>query len=302
MKAKEWLGEFPGMIEYAYKLGEGVKFKGIEKVLVCGMGGSAIAGDMLSSIIKIPVQVNRGYGTPNIDGKTLVVVSSYSGNTEETISAWEKARKKTEKIIIITSGGRLGKEKNKILIPGNFQPRFALPYSFFPLLRVIDESGIGAGTDLKDIVSAVKKVSRKTAKGIAVRMKNKIPLVYTTSNYASAAYRWKTQINENAKTFCHTNLFTELNHNEVEMFDKRGKYFAVLIRDKNEHAREKKQIEATKESIKHYKEVWVKGNSHAAKLFYAIYLGDWVSLYLADEKGVDPAKYRNIEYIKGRIK
>ena len=124
----------------------------------------------------------------------------------------------------------------------------------------------------------------------------------STSRFSSVGLRWKTQINEDAQKLCHANVFTELNHNEIEIYHSNDGFFPIIIRENGEQGRVKKQIEAAKEIIKDYEEVWVNGESHLTKLFYAIHLGDWVSYYLATSLGIEPEPTENINSLKERIK
>ncbi len=302
MNAKEALENFPDHIKKAYGLGEGFSFPGINRVVLCGMGASGIAGDILHDVAgQIPVEVSKDYRVPHMDEKTLAIISSYSGNTEEALWAYSRISKKAKNLVAITSGGMLESEKNRIAVPQGLPPRFALAYLFFPLLRVLQNSGIQIIVDINETESVVRKVDKGLARECAKMLKDKTPLVYAHSGLRSAALRFQTQINENPKKLCHANIFPELNHNEIEIFGRNGGFFALIFRDDAEDEGVRRQIEASKDIIRNYREVWVKGESVVTKIFYAIHFGDILSCYLAELLGIIPEPTPNIDMVKRKI-
>ncbi|MEK6950041.1 MAG: bifunctional phosphoglucose/phosphomannose isomerase, partial [Nanoarchaeota archaeon] len=284
----------------------------INNIVVIGMGGSAIGGDLLKAYLlsngKVPVHVIRDYKVPNfVDENTLVFAVSYSGNTEETLSALKHAQGKKAKIIGIASGGRLAAECSKLItIPAGLQPRAALGYLFFPMLGVLHNSGIikVRNEELNEMVLVLKKVDNFNNEGenIAKKIKDKVPIIYSSENLGAVAMRWKTQINENAKMPAFYNVFSEMNHNEIAGYRAIGNNFAaVLIRDKHDNDRVKKRMDICKQIMEqriNVVEAETQGSSLLARMLSGIYLGDFVSYYLAMWNRVDPSPVDIIEGMK----
>jgi glucose/mannose-6-phosphate isomerase len=333
------LVNFHEQIKEAVKIGEQaevkLQVKKINKIVLTGLGGSAIAGDLLRSYlseeIKIPIIVNRDYFLPKfVDENTLLVVSSYSGNTEETISAYKDGVKKKAKIICITSNGEvekiaLKKKHPVIKIPSGFPPRTALGYSFFPLLVVLTKLGF-IKNKKREIAETVKLIEEKSkvysnpeheenlAYKIAIRLSGSLPFIYTSGKFDAVAMRWACQIEENAKMLAHFNVFPELNHNEIvgwsgevggSFKDLMNKISIVMLRDDGEYERIKHRIEITDDLMRPYAgeilNIYSEGKSLLARIFSHIYLGDWVSFYLAILNKVDPTPVKPIEYLKSEL-
>jgi len=309
------LKQFPKQCKEALELPKGYAIKGdFNKILVTGMGGSAIGGDMLKAYMhssKIPVFVNRDYHVPGwVDEKTLVFAVSYSGNTEETISSVTYVLEKKAKVIGVTSGGELVQEVDKcVLVPKGMQPRAALAYLFFPMLGILHNSGIIKVTndELNELLAALKDVEKFNESGemLAKKIKEKTAIIYGSERLASAAYRWKTQINENAKSPAFYNVFSEMNHNEIagcKFLDK--SFIAIMLKDKDDHVAIKKRMMLSKEIMEEkiaVEEVEVQGKHLLTKLISTIYLGDFVSYHLALWKRVDPTPVDIIEGLKKKL-
>ena len=245
-----------------------------------------------------------------VDKYTLVFAVSYSGNTEETLSAFHDARAKGAKIIGITSGGRLAEECAKaIKIPSGLQPRAALGYLFFPMLGVLHNSDIVdvKNPELNEMLSALKNVQQFNDEGeaLAKKIREKIPIVYSSRLMEPVAFRWKTQMNENAKMPCFYNVFSEMNHNEIAGYKGMDrKFVAVLLRDKKDNERVRKRMDICKELMEqrsNVEEVKIKGESLLARMISGIYLGDFVSYYLAMWNRVDPTPVEIIEDMKKKL-
>jgi glucose/mannose-6-phosphate isomerase len=309
--------QFPKQCETGLELTKGMAVSGkVDKILVIGMGGSAVGGDILKHLMSdsnIPVFVSRAYDVPNfVDGKTLVFANSYSGNTEETLSALEDAQKKNAKIVAITSGGLIeSRVKNVIKIPKGLQPRAALPYLFFPMLGALVNSGIIKfdESEIKELFELLSDVSdfKERGRKIADAIGDRIPLVYASDAFASVAYRWKTQLNENGKIPAFTHQFSELNHNEIvgyQSMDKKD-FVAIYLKDKFDNDRIKKRMDITKEIISTRVDVIEtesKGEGKLSRLFSLIYLGDFVSYYVAINRKIDPTPVNVIENLKKKLK
>ena len=312
------LAQFPKQIEIAVKLGKKIKFEGeIDKIVVAGMGGSGVGGELLKNYLdlKIPVFVNKGYGLPNfVNSRTLVFVVSYSGNTEETVNAYRAALRKGCKIVCITSGGKLielAEQQGKavIKIKSGIQPRAALAYLFFPMLNVLHSCGL-IDDPIKDVAGLVKvlrkDVFKEKGKELAKRLADKVPIIYASDRFKAVAYRWKTQINENAKVHAFTNTFSELNHNEMVGYTSlKGYYYVVIIKDESDLPQIRKRMMLTKEIIRKSGvdiiEIGITGGSLLTKMFSAIYIGDWTSYYLALEYETDPTPVDVIEGFKKKL-
>ena len=308
--------DFAHQCKTAFELVKGVSVLGkIDKIVVCGMGGSAVGGDLLKICLKdskIPVFVIKEYDIPNfIDDKTLLFAVSYSGNTEETLSAFSQAKKKNAKIVAITSNGDLATFSQKVIkVPAGLQPRAALGYLFFPMVGVLSNSNLIEikEKDIEEMLSMLSKTDdfKQEAQKLAKKIHGKIPLIYSSQTLYPVAYRWKTQLNENSKIPAFSHSFPEMNHNEIVGYQgmDKGKFISILIRDNEDNERIKKRMDIIKEMIKSrvdVEEVITKGNSLLSRMFYAIYLGDFTSYYLALENNVDPTPVVVIENLKKRL-
>ncbi|MEK6869762.1 MAG: bifunctional phosphoglucose/phosphomannose isomerase, partial [Nanoarchaeota archaeon] len=307
--------DFPNQCRVALSLPKGLSISNnINNIVVAGMGGSAIGGDLLKSYMNdanIPVYVNRDYKLPGfVNENSLVFAVSYSGNTEETLSSLKDAKEKNAQIIGITSGGKLAIECKKVIkIPSGFQPRAALGYLFFPMLGVLHNSNIARvkNEDLNEVLEILKNTSKFNDDGekLAKSLKEKIPVIYASEALGPIAMRWKTQINENAKMPAFYNVFSEMNHNEIAGYKGMdSKFAAVIIRDKHDNGSIKKRMDVCKEIMEdkvYVKEVETQGNGLLARMLSAIYLGDFVSYHLALWNRVDPSPVEIIEAMKRKL-
>ncbi|MDQ7038969.1 MAG: bifunctional phosphoglucose/phosphomannose isomerase [Aquificota bacterium] len=289
------------------------------RVLICGMGGSGIVGDIARSWaehrgVRVPVLSYRGYGLPPwAEGKeTLVICVSYSGNTEETISNLETALRRGCYTLAVSSGGKLEEiaEEMKIKhfkIPGGYAPRYALGFMLSKVLSLlgIDREEIeDARENLRDRV----RESEERGKDLAERVYGYIPLIYATPLTEAVAFRWKTQINENSKTQAYFATLPELHHNEVVGLDNaevRSRFFFLLLFDPKDHHRVKLRVDITAGILKDLGIVPEilsgEGNSYLARTLHLIYTGDWTSYYLALRYRFDPLPVKVIDRIKERL-
>lgn len=310
------LENFSKQCREALTLPKGETISGeITSILVCGMGGSAIGGDLLKSYLantNIPVFVNRNYSIPKfVDNYTLVFTVSYSGNTEETLSCFKQAKEKNANIWAICSGGKLADlADKKILIPKNYQPRAAIGYLFFPMLGLLHNSGIAnvTNTELNEMLALLKNTDefKEKAKDLAKKIRGKLPIIYSSELLAPVAYRWRTQINENAKLPALHHIFPEMNHNEINAFMNmnRKDFIVIMLRDEQDSDRIKKRMDITRDIIENtidVEEVYTKGSSLLARMFYSLYLGDFTSYYLAIDNRVDPTPVDVIERLKKEL-
>jgi len=301
-------------------------------VVVTGLGGSAIGGDLARSIagrnLRKPFIVNRDYELPAfVDASTLVFACSYSGNTEETLSAYRQAVKAGAYIVCITSGGKLRAMADEdgrpvLIMPGGLPPRAALGHSLFMLLSAMQTLGVvpdltGAIDEtlallakLRDRYGPVEPESSNTAKSIASSLCGKIVAIYGSSAILDAtAFRWRSQIEENAKNLAFHHVLPEMNHNELvgwlypaEALQGIG---VLLLRDKGDHPQVQRRFELTREIVSGkagaLHEVWSEGESLLARVMSLIYLGDYVSLYLSYLNKTDPTPVEVIDYLKSKL-
>lgn len=293
----------------------------IANVLISGLGGSGIGGTIVSQIVSskagVPVLVSKDYFVPAFVGEsTLVIVCSYSGNTEETLSAMKMAMEKKAMIVCISSGGeviKMAKDKGYdfIEIPAGFPPRAAFAYSFTQLFYVLNAHGIIDNSFRAEIISAISLLDaneagiRTQARDIAARLFGKIPVIYSDAACEGVAVRFRQQINENAKMVCWHHVIPEMNHNElVGWTEKNDNLAVVILRNKLDYSRTQKRMEINKGIISKYStisEIYSKGNSRIENALYLIHLTDWVSQLLAEMKNIDSVEVKVIDFLKGEL-
>ena len=305
----------------------------VEQVLVCGMGGSGISGDVLAAVggpvATVPILVSKGYEIPAFVGPgTLVFAMSYSGGTEETLEATAAAFAAGARVVAVTAGGRLGalaaeRKAPVVPCPGGFMPRAALGHLASPLFVVLDRLGILPGATAWVEAAGRQAAERRAAcrpevegpanpaRELARRIGRTFPLVWGTGALgAVAAYRWKADVNENAKAPAFSNAFPELDHNEICAFGQHGDVTRqvvtlVELRHDHEHTQLGRRVEATRaiveETVASVLEVRAEGDGRLAQLVDLMYLGDWVSVYMALDAGVDPGPIDAIARLKDEL-
>ncbi|MDP2917290.1 MAG: bifunctional phosphoglucose/phosphomannose isomerase, partial [Dehalococcoidia bacterium] len=290
----------------------------INKVVILGMGGSAIGGDLVNSLAvneaTLPIMVCRDYNLPGyVDAGTLVIASSYSGNTEETLTAFGQALETKAKKLAITTGGKLKTlaEKNGVpvfIFDYKSPPRAALPYSFLTILGILQKLGCikDKSADVAEMVDVLERMARKIdekapesrnhAKQLAQKLFCKLAVIYGSGILAEAARRWKTQVNENGKAWAFHEVFPELTHNAVvgyqfpkEMPDW---VYVVFLRSNLLNDRVLLRYEITQQMLKQarveYQVVEAEGRSAVSHLGSTVLFGDYVSYYLALLYQIDP--------------
>ena len=301
-------------------------------ILVVGMGGSAISGDVGRGVtletLPVPLVVSRSYDVPHWVGtQTLVVVSSYSGNTEESLAALMAAHARGAKIVCITSGGRIGALAHQhgwpvFSLPPGFPPRSALAHLTVPLIVALHRLQLlpDPAEDIRETAALLEKHAQawgpqsgdanNPAKHIAGALRERLPIIYAAHGlFEIAAWRWKEQFCENAEILSWHNVFPEMNHNELVGWGQRPAcdrgLQTIYLRDRNDHPRIQKRMEITREIIEKTGapviEAWSEGRSRLARLFSLIFLGDLASVYLAVLSGVDPTPVHKIDLLKQRL-
>ena len=306
-------------------------FAEVDKVVILGMGGSAIGGDIVRSLAlkvgKAAIVVQRDYYLPRwVDEHTLVIASSYSGNTEETISAFSEALKSPAKKLVITTGGRLQALAAENGVPMfvfhyKAEPRAALGYSFFSILAFFQSMGLikVEHRDIDEAMDVLDKacsnlskdvpLDRNPAKQLASKLQGHLAVIYGADFLSSVADRWKAQINECSKGWAFAECFPELNHNAVVGYSfpdwLNRKVAIVLLRSPLMNPRILTRYDVTCELLQKHEiaseVVEPQGNSELAQLMSAVSLGDHVSYYLAILNGVDPSPVEPIDYLKKRL-
>lgn len=331
------LAEFPGQCHQAIEIGSrfepGRPASRLRSAIVCGMGGSAIAGDVLAAWIgeglAAPLLVHRNYGLPSWAGpQDLVIACSYSGETEETLSSYAKAGEAGCQRLAISTGGELERrclsdDVPLIRIPGGMPPRCAFGYSLFPLAFGLSKAGLFEmdQVQLFEAVDTVERLAQECHWGapadgnpagrIAMHLHDSIPVIYASADrLGPVARRWANQINENAKQPSYYAFQPELCHNEVvgwEMADGPARRMAVvMLGDPSDHGRNALRAQAVAgiigDAVRAVVRLEGKGESRLARIMYLIHLGDWVSYYLAWLNRADPTPIAPIVKLKNILK
>jgi glucose/mannose-6-phosphate isomerase len=301
----------------------------IQNVVVTGLGGSAVGGDLLRVLVEdngeVPLVVNRDYQMPAfVNDRTFVIAASYSGNTEETLSAFEDAQDRGALLACVTSGGELAQRAAHYgtpvaFIPRGQPPRSAMGYLFIPMLMAAHKVGVirrDPTGDLQNAIALLEKAreqwnadvpfEKNPAKQLAAKLYGKLPIVYGSQLYSTVvAFRWKTQLNENTKIHAYSNGYPEMNHNEILGWvlakQQVPNLAVVLLRDQMERPKIVARVETTRRLFARaadVHEVFAEGQSLLARMLHAIYLGDWVSCYLALLYGVNPTDISYINLLK----
>ena len=327
--------EAPKLCRKAAKLAQAVrvKYPKPKTIIVAGMGGSAIGGELLKDWtrdkIDVPIEICREYSLPAYaDESTLVFVVSYSGETEEALSMFLDAIKRNCMTFCISSGGKLLEFAEKLKLPylrvpsGIPQPRAALPYLFLPMPILLEKLGLisEVSSEISEAIKVLEQVKDENSpetplndnscKMLASKINGTVPVIYGLGIYRAVAQRYKQQFNENSKIPAKWDSFPELNHNEIvgwEGAKELSNHFStIFIREIGEPEEIRQRIETTEELIsqeatKKIFEVWSSGQSRLAKMLYTIYIGDFTSVYLAILRGVDPTPVKTISLLKERI-
>lgn len=333
------LKDFSGQITEAWQIGKNAPlFKETmtpRNILILGMGGSAIGGDLLRSYSlatpgadHLRIHINRTYDIPGfVDDSFHVIASSYSGGTEETLHSFGQAAKKSKYLLSICSGGKLAEFSNLnnipvIEIPGGMQPRCALGYSFIVLLNLMMRTGAfseeATGKTNQAISESIDLINERSeeysrfednnpAIVLANRIKGKIPVIYSASErFDTVNLRWRGQIQENAKHIAFGNLLPEMNHNEINGWqlpeDMQKSFIFLFLEDKEENPRIALRFKALKNILqKQGKEVitlTAKGNTLLTRMLDSIFLADWTSYYLSLLYKQDPTAIPVITELK----
>jgi len=333
---KRVLIDFHKQIEQSWDLFEKsnlkINPKPIKNILYIGMGGSAIAGNLMRDVLfdslQVPLKVVQSYFIPGFcKSSTLVVLSSYSGESEETLHAADLVAKTEAQVVVTTSGGKMEEfaKKNKwniIKLPEDYPASQALGYLFFPIYHLF--GSLKLMNDYKKNLKQLALFARETARRndisdrhthnlsneLAQTIHKKLPVIYSTAPYLmTVSQRWQNRFTENSKSLAFSNVIPEMNHNEIVGWEVKlpaiKNFIVIFIENEDLHPRMKKRIELTKALIKkrgvEVVDIYASGNSTMEKVFSLVILGDWVSYYLGLTYGKDPLEVDNIDYLKSEM-
>jgi len=318
---KQIILDSPKQLKIGIEKATGIGIKSnFDNIVICGLGGSAMPAVLLIDFIpnlKIPVYTHRAYGLPNgANKKSLIVCISFSGNTEETLSAYNEAVEKGYNVIALTTGGelkRIAKEKGLpcCVVPNDCtQPRFGTGYLFASLIKILENSGILENKS-KEIIALASELNpasfESEGKALATKLVDKIPVVYASEQYKSIARINKIKFNENSKIMAFWNYFPELNHNEmVGLTNLKGNFYFLILKDNNDNPKNIKRMDLfsqlAKEKGAGVDIIEMQGETKLKKMFNALLLFDWISYYLALAYNVDPIAVKIVEDFKKQLK
>jgi glucose/mannose-6-phosphate isomerase len=307
------------------------EYAGSEAIVILGLGGSAIGGDLVKTLVegecRVPIFVSRQYDLPAfVSEKTLVIASSYSGNTEETLSAFREALDRRARPLAITTGGKLAgmcRDQHLPVITFDYQaqPRAALGYSLVILLQVLHQLGYvrDMSADLEEAIGVMKAQQAEigievpeednAAKQLARRLDKRVPVIYAGGHLARVARRWKCQVNENSKGWGVWEELSELNHNAVVGYEFPAAMASVghvvMLSSNLYSPRLRLRVEVTGEILSDkgipHETLEVRGRSPLSQVMWSIHFGDYVTYYLAVLRGIDPTPVKTIAYLKERL-
>ncbi|MBP7808797.1 MAG: bifunctional phosphoglucose/phosphomannose isomerase [Bacteroidia bacterium] len=322
---KKLIENFPNQLREALDIANAAKLspkQNIQNIVITGLGGSGIGGTIISELVSdtcsVPVLSNNDYFLPEfVNPNTLVIISSYSGNTEETLEAMQQALTKKAQIICVTSGGKveeLAKQNNLdvIKIPGGNPPRSCIGYSLIQLIKIFTHYNFAPASLLNDVKNSIALLEKENsnittqAKHIAQILVNKIPVIYSLGSCEGVSVRFRQQINENSKMLCWHHVFPEMNHNELVGWTTKNEDIAVVtFRTSYDYKRTEKRYEVCKSVFEKYSsgvtDITAKGNSKAEQFIYLINIGDWISVLIAEIRGIDPVEVNIIDHLKKEL-
>ena len=325
---REFIEKINEQISEAIEIAESSNFKKypkISEVLICGVGGSGISGTIVSNIFKdecrVPIIVNKSYDiTKWVNKNTLIVISSYSGTTEETVSCLNQSVKSDAKVLCIATGGTVietAKEHklDYVIIPTGYQPRAALIYSLIQMVNVLCSQGFISDKTIEiknasNLLKADSSDAIEYARCIAQFIAGSVPMIYADDIYEGIAIRFRHQLNENAKMIAFSSTLPEMNHNElVALFGQTSNsrnYRCIFINTGHDNPEMQKRYDFLKITLDKRGIQWLdiitQGNTPLEKALYTIHLSDWVSYFLSIENDVDPFDVGIIGALKDFIK
>jgi len=322
---KNLIDAFPKQLKESLSIAKLATLKPVEKhiknVVITGLGGSGIGGkivaDLLCETCSVSISLNNGYTLPGfVNEETLVIVSSYSGNTEETLSAMHIALERNAEVACITSGGKIAElakslNLNHIIVPGGNPPRACLGYSLVQQFRLLEHYNLhvldyhSAISNMVALIEAEIDDIKAIGKALAGVLQQKIGVIYAESQYEGIVTRIRQQINENAKQLCWHHVVPEMNHNELVGWGGGDNRFTViLLRSPFDHPRSAKRMDLVEEIVGKKTQittVQTKGENPLEATIYLNAIGDWTSWYLSELNQVDAIEIDVIDYLKSEL-
>ena len=327
---KKSIENFTRQLSDALKIGQSLDLvrpgSDIRNVVIAGMGGSGISANLVESLtwgrIPIPITVCKSYTIPQfVNPHTLFIASSYSGNTEETIAALNKALLKRAHCIVIASGGKIleiAREYNLFYIQlplGWSSPRAMLGYNMISLLALLYHTNLIGAAFIKETENAIEYLDRSEkavqteAEIIARKLKGKLPVIYCDNRLQAMAVRFQQQLNENSKQLAHVNTFPEMNHNELSGWRFPENLLPMLqviyLYSDHDHERVEKRMDICRDVFEKKSnsiiDIVGEGASLLEQYYYLIHLTDWISFYLAKENGVEADPNEVVDYLKAEL-
>lgn len=325
-RMEQLIRTFPDQLSQALGLGQALQLKNVKNdirnVTLVGLGGSAFGGEVVRNLLfstcPVPYLIYRGYETPQYLSKhSLVLLSSYSGNTEETLTAAEAAQAAGAEIVAITSGGKLADwarahGKAVFELPGGYPPRTAAGFSLVAQLFILKHYGLAPDLTphVQESIALLKAFSDQLhTKELAYMLAGRTTILYTSDVIEAVAIRWRQQINENGKQLCWHHVIPEMNHNELVGWQHPefmiSQATVVLLRTAYEHPRNAYRFDLNEELFRQKGArtftLQAQGQSLMAQMMYLMHYSDWVSLYLAEANDVDPVAVQVIDQLKGAL-
>lgn len=311
--------DFPNQLKKSIEISNTYKLElttKINNVLICGLGGSGMGGELIKECIRpllsVPLEVCHSYTLPKyVNQNTLVIVCSYSGETEETLSALKASKDKNAQIVGITTGGKLKNslsDKARVIIPGGLAPRAALAYPFVQLLEILSQAKLIDGELKKKVAAYIptliteqSNIAKMAEQALDFSASKKI-FFYSEDKFKPLLIRACQQINENSKDLAFFNVIPEMNHNEILGWENNPNLYSVIMfRSKLEYPRNTIRMNATKEIIEQNTpvfEISAKGDTFIEQLLYLIHLVDFISLFKAERRQIDADEIKAIDCLK----
>jgi len=318
---EESILNFNKQFEWQPEIVDAARILPFSSVIVCGMGGSNLAAPILQSINpSLKIYCHRDYGLPNLDDEdmkeSLIVVSSFSGNTHEVIDSLEKCISQKLNVLAIASGGKIIELARKndipyIYIPNpGIQPRSALGFSTLALSYAIDKKLV---ENLREATKLVPEAYKEAGGNLALVLKDKVPVIYSSNRNFALAYNWKIKFNETGKIPAFMNTFPELDHNELAGFDVlssthhlSSSLHFIFLKDEQDDERIIERMDMTSMLLRNrnfkISELNIAGESRVIRIFGILLLADWTSLFVAKFYGAEPNEVKIIEELKSMMK
>lgn len=318
--------EFPNHLEKALEIGRSANLaapkRPLQNVLITGLGGSGIGGKIASTLVageaKLPIFTNNTYSIPGWVGEgTLVIASSFSGNTEETLAAARAALDAGAELACLTSGGEIKaiadeRGLNQINVPGGMPPRQAFGYTFPQLFFLLAGYGIIGEEFQQSIEAAIQNIRSNQqamideAQAVAEKLRGTMPFIYSVPGYEGVAVRFRQQLNENSKMLACHHVYPEMCHNELVGWSKQyPNNSVILFRNETDYSRNQVRMKITLELMEkcttNINHVWSKGSTELERSLYLIHLGDWITLLLAEMDDIDPFAIDSINHLKNEL-